>query len=140
MNAAAQPTASLDRATLVLVIDDDMRTGRRLAQMLKEDGFAVEVLGDGVDALRRLDDMPPPDVVVTDLIMPGASGVTVMLEARRKQPDVPVIFITGHPDLLARSSLRLDPAPVIFTKPVAYDDLKSTIGRVTRDRRERGAS
>jgi CheY-like chemotaxis protein len=116
---------------LVFLIDDDTRTAARLAQMLREDGYAVEVLGDGVDALRRLEAMPCPDVLVTDLMMPGASGFTVMLEARRKQPTVPIIFLTGHPDLLARLPLKLDPEPIIFTKPIEYNDLSATIGRVT---------
>lgn len=116
---------------LVLLIDDDTRTATRLAQMLREDGYAVEVLGDGVEALRRLENMPSPDVVVTDLMMPGASGFTVMLEARRKQPNVPVIFLTGHPDLLARLPLKLDPEPIIFTKPIEYDDVRAMIARVT---------
>jgi two-component system response regulator MprA len=116
--------------TLVLLIDDDTRTAARLAQMLKEDGYAVEVLGDGVGALRRLANTPLPDVVVTDLMMPGASGLTVMLEARRTQPNVPVIFLTGHPDLLARLP-KLDPAPIVFTKPIEYDALSATIARVT---------
>lgn len=116
---------------LVLVIDDDTRTAALLAQMLREDGYAVEVLGDGVDALRRLEAMPNPDVVVTDLVMPGASGLTVMLEAQRKQPNVPVIFLTGHPDLLARLALTLVPEPLVFTKPIEYDDVRAAIGRVT---------
>jgi two-component system C4-dicarboxylate transport response regulator DctD len=126
-------------STLVLLIDDDTRTNARLAQMLREDGFCVEVIGDGIDALRRLEHIPSPDVVVTDLMMPGASGLTVMLEARRKQPNVPVIFMTGHPDLLARVPLKLDPEPIVFTKPIEYDDLKATIGRVACDRQQRGS-
>lgn len=121
---------------LVFLIDDDTRTADRLAQMLREDGYAVEVSGDGVDALRRLETMPSPDVVVTDLMMPGASGFTVMLEARRMQPTVPVIFLTGHPDLLARLPLKIDPAPIVFTKPIEYDDLRATIGRVTSPPKE----
>jgi CheY-like chemotaxis protein len=129
----AEVSLSVALRPLVLVVDDDTRTGCRLAQMLKEDGFAVEVIGDGVDALKRLDDMPAPDVVVTDLMMPGASGYTVMLEARRKQPNVPVIFMTGHPDLLARVPLAFDPPPIVFTKPIEYDDLKAAIGRVTSE-------
>ncbi len=116
---------------LVLIIDDDTRTAERLAQMLREDGYAVEVLKDGVDALRRLGASPLPDVVVTDLVMPGASGVTVMLEARRKQSHVPVIFLTGHPELLARLPMKLDPEPIVFTKPIEYDELRSVIAHVT---------
>lgn len=116
---------------LVLLIDDDTRTASRLASMLEEDGYTVEVLGDGVDALRRLEKMPAPNVVVTDLIMPGASGLTVMLEARRKQPDVPVIFLTGHPDLLARLPIVLEPPPIVLTKPIEYDDLSAAIWKVT---------
>lgn len=125
------PPSPIAAAKLVLLIDDDTRTANRLAQMLQEDGYAVEVLRDGVDALKRLDTMPSPDVVVTDLMMPGASGLTVMLEARRRQPNVPVIFLTGHPDLLARVPIRLDPPPVVLTKPISYDDLSVELVRLT---------
>jgi CheY-like chemotaxis protein len=124
MNHAAQVEAPHPR---LLVVDNDQRTARKLASMLEEDGFVVEVLRDGRDAIERLDSGPAPDVIITDLIMPRASGIAVLGEARRRWKDIPVVFVTGHPELLARPAVPISPAPVVLTKPMSYADLSMTL-------------
>lgn len=106
----------------MLVVDDDARTARRLATMLREDGFEAEVAIDGAGAIGRLSRTPVPDALVTDLRMPHADGSSVVQYARSKQPNLPVIVVTGHPQL-ARGLDALRPTVVILNKPVAYDDL-----------------
>lgn len=106
----------------LLLIDDDARTARRFAAMLEEDGFTVEVLHDGAAAIARLASSPPPDAIVTDLLMPRASGIAVLGEARRLWGNIPVIFVTGHPELLAQKDVPFDRSPVVFTKPISYVD------------------
>ncbi len=115
---------------LLLLVDDDVRTSTRLASMLKEDGFAVEVFRDGRDAMERLEVEPAPDAIVTDLIMPRAGGIAVLGEARRRWQKIPFIFITGHPDLLASTRVPFLPEPVVLTKPISYGELSATLQRL----------
>jgi two-component system C4-dicarboxylate transport response regulator DctD len=95
--------------------------------MLEEDGFVVEVFRDGREALVRLESEPAPDAILTDLIMPRAGGIAVLGEARRRWKNIPVLFITGHPDLLMRPPLAFSPAPLVLTKPISYAALTTTL-------------
>ena len=115
---------------LLLVIDDDVRSARRLARMLDEDGYDAEVLGNGTEALARLAQPPPPDAIVTDLVMPGASGIAVLGEARRRWPGIPVLFVTGHPELLTQYPIPFEPSPIVFTKPLHYADFAARLREV----------
>jgi two-component system nitrogen regulation response regulator GlnG len=123
-----------DRRAVVWLVDDDTRTSRRLARMLEEDGYAVEVLRDGADAALRFGRSPVPDVLVTDLMMPGMSGVALMKEARRWWPVLPVIIMTGYPERVPRDAGEPGLAPTVFTKPIDYAVLTSELSRVTMRR------
>ncbi len=118
------------RTRRIFLVDDDIRTAKRLASMLEEDGFVVEVMRDGSEAVARMDRDPPPDAIVTDLVMLGMSGIAVLGAARRRGQSIPVIFVTGHPQLLARPPIPFEPSPIVFTKPVAYADLRDRLNEL----------
>lgn len=103
----------------VLVVDDDERSGRKLADLLRRDGFAVEVCPGGLAGLQRLADAPAPDVLVTDLRMPQIDGITVARLARTHSPTMPILLVTAYPDLALRLG-DADPMPQIFIKPLDY--------------------
>lgn len=121
-----EPHSARGRRGLVLVVDDDARTARRLATMLREDGFEAEVAIDGAGAIGRLARSPAPDFLVTDLRMPHADGSSVVQFARSKQPHLPVIVVTGHPNM-ASGLASLEPSVVVMPKPVVYDDLLQSL-------------
>jgi two-component system response regulator MprA len=106
--------------TRVLIVDDDARTTRLLAHMLREDGFEVELAWDGAAAIRRLTRAPPPNVLVTDLEMPHVDGLALTRFARTKMPGLPILIVTGYPELAVRVDGTLEPRPVVITKPLDY--------------------
>ena len=120
-----------DRRAVVWLVDDDTRTSWRLARMLEEDGYSVEVLRDGADAALRFGHSPLPDVLVTDLMMPGMNGVALMKEARRWGPTIAVIIMTGYPERVAKDAGEPGAAPTIFTKPIDYSRLTEELARLT---------
>jgi len=107
----------------ILVVDDDVRTARLLARLLVEDGFDVEVSSDGATAIARLSREPAPDVLVTDLRMPHADGLSVARYARSRNPSIPVFIVTGYPELVGSLDNVLAPIARVFTKPLAYPEL-----------------
>lgn len=113
----AHPTA-----LRVLVVDDDERSGRKLADLLRRDGFTVEVCAGGLSGLQRLAAGPAPDVLVTDLRMPQIDGITVARLAREHHPAMPILIVTAYPDLASRLG-SAQPAPQIFIKPLEYASL-----------------
>jgi two-component system cell cycle sensor histidine kinase/response regulator CckA len=126
------PQAATTIGPRLLLVDDDERTVRLLASMLTEDGFVVEVMLSGEEAIERLARDPPPDAIVTDLVMPVVGGIAVLGEARKRRPLLPVVFVTGRPELLAK--IRFEPSPIVFTKPVSYADLSAKLREVLAKR------
>jgi CheY-like chemotaxis protein len=121
---------SLASRRLVLVIDDDTRSAHLLARLLRQDGFDVEVAGDGGAALRRLERAPSPDAIVTDFRMPQADGMAVAQFARARSPAVPVLVVTGYPELVDEK--QLDPRPIVLTKPISYVELTDALRDLAR--------
>ena len=115
------------RPYVVLLVDDDLRTARCMADLLREDGFAVEIARDGAAAVARLSRSPVPDALVTELTTAHADGVAVGRFARSQRPGLPVLFVTGYPNLFDPDALGVGPPAQLFTKPVEYGDLKEAL-------------
>jgi CheY-like chemotaxis protein len=92
----------------VLLVDDDERMRDMLTTMLEHAGAQVTACGNGPAALNALQ-FAMPDVIVMDINMPGASGVSVMRTIRGldhpRARTVPAIAISGYGDLLGRQSM-----------------------------------
>ena len=95
--------------------------------MLEEDGYCVEVFRDGEEVLARFAHDPPPDAIVTDLVIPREGGIAVLGEARRRWSTIPVIFVTGYPELIEQATARFQPSPLVFAKPISYDAFGATL-------------
>jgi two-component system, OmpR family, alkaline phosphatase synthesis response regulator PhoP len=85
----------------VLVVEDERHLADGLRFNLEAEGYDVETLETGEDALTRLDTAGPPvDVIVLDVMLPGIDGFTVMSELRRAGQFIPTLMLTarGHAD------------------------------------------
>lgn len=123
---ASQTETPTQKGGLVLLVDDDARTARRMAQMLREDGFIVEVVRDGSSAIARLTRPPVPEILVTDLRMTEVDGLSVARFARSQRPGLPIFVVTGYPNLLCAKDFG-EPSPIVFTKPIEYDQLSAQL-------------
>ncbi len=83
----------------VLLVDDDLAIVTVLSRILARSGYSVTSALDGGQALEHLRSGQSFDVVVSDLNMPGADGLCVLRTVREKDLDLPVILLTGNPDL-----------------------------------------
>jgi excisionase family DNA binding protein len=92
--APARAAALSSARARVLVVDDEASIRDLLSKTLALAEYDVDLAPDGRTALERLR-IIPYDLLITDLKMPGVDGLTVIREARRLKPDIPVIIITG---------------------------------------------
>ena len=122
------PPDGLSRTQVVLLVDDDLRTSRRLAEMLREDGLTVEVARDGAAAIARFTHLPLPDALVTELTTAHADAASVSRFARAQRPGLPVLVVTGYPNLFQADAFG-GAAPLLFTKPVDYSKLRDALLR-----------
>jgi DNA-binding NtrC family response regulator len=117
----------------VLVADDDAEMRRMLAVLLKRHGFDVESAADGNQVEQKLENMDEkevPDLIITDVRMPGPSGLHILDRVRRRFPETQVIIITafGDPRLHARAE-QLG-AAAVFDKPFDFNELLETVHEV----------
>jgi DNA-binding NarL/FixJ family response regulator len=114
------PGPSVKRATLVLA-EDHPPIAEQLRELLGEEFDVLAVVAHGaalVKATRRL----RPDIVVTDISMPGMDGMQAARELLAERPGLPVVFITVHHDfMLARAALSIGRGYVL--KASAGDEL-----------------
>jgi signal transduction histidine kinase/CheY-like chemotaxis protein len=91
------PTPGPTRAR-VLLVEDDPLLRRVVHRSLSRDGFEVVTARDGRDALEQLEaeDDWAIDIVVTDVVMPHVSGPELARALREREPDLPIIFCSGH--------------------------------------------
>jgi len=123
----------------ILVVEDDERSGRMLADLLRGDGFTVEVCAGGPSGVERLARSPAPDVLVTDLRMPEVDGVAVARLARSRSPAMPILLITAYPELARRLEDCASPSPMVFIKPINYAALVETLSAIQGSEIQGGA-
>jgi two-component system, LuxR family, response regulator FixJ len=120
------------RDPLVYLVDDNPPFRRSTVMLLQCAGLTVRDFGSGAHFLAHLEHsaVPRPDVcAVSDIRMPGMSGLELLGELKRRKCDIPVIFITGHADVpLAVEAMRLG-AINFIEKPFAGEVLIEAIRR-----------
>ncbi len=106
----------------ILVIDDDPALGGYLTRVLTRGGFEVTHELDSVTALQRIE-TESWDLLITDIELPGMTGLELLERVRQLMPDLPVAVLTGHPTVdYAVSALR-NSAAEFLQKPIAAADL-----------------
>ncbi|MEQ8330872.1 MAG: ATP-binding protein [Longimicrobiales bacterium] len=120
----------------ILLVEDDLAVRTRTAEILEELGYTVTMAATPDDAAMVHDDLWPErgrhpiDLILTDVIMPGMSGVELVRRIRTKREDVPVVFMSGYLDPMSDSAHRAD-SPYL-AKPYTRRELARCI-RATLD-------
>ena len=112
----------MDAKTRILVVDDDEVVRLGFVRSLTSVHRKVEATWNGIDALRAME-RDPFDVVLLDIRMLGADGMTVLRTIKEKWPDSEVVIITGYPTLeTAKEAVRLGVHDYL-SKPLGPDDI-----------------
>ncbi len=114
----------LENEPLVLVVDDDSGSRRAMALTLQTDGRRVEEFPDAVSALAKAVDDPTVALVVTDLKMPGKTGLELATDLAAARPDVSVLLTTAFGDVDTLIAARALGTVDYVAKPIARDDLR----------------
>lgn len=112
----------------VLLIEDEELTRNLLKKVLKKEGYDVIVADNGKNGLD-LFNLEKPDIVVTDIKMPGLDGKEVLYRIKRLDPSTEVILITGHGDLDTVIHALREGALDYIKKPINFDQLLLSLGR-----------
>ena len=110
----------------ILIIEDDKEMRSLLEDVLGEEGFKTESVSNGSEGLRKVT-QEPFDLILTDIRMPGLTGLDILPAIRRLQPEASVIVITafGNEEVHRRSVEK--GAAGYLEKPIHMDKLKTLV-------------
>lgn len=117
----------------ILVVEDDRPVAAFIAKGLRAENYAVDMAGDGEEALA-LAELYDFDIVVLDVNLPKLDGFTVLRRIRKSKPNLPVLFLTGNAEISDRvKGLDLG-ADDYLTKPFSLAELLARVRAVARRR------
>jgi len=123
-------------SALILVVDDEPDVEDLFRQQFRKDlrssRFVMEFAQSAPEALAIVvgADAASLILILSDINMPGMSGLELLPKARAARPDVPVIMITAYGDQDTRRKAIEAGAAGLFTKPIDFPELRGEIGRV----------
>ena len=116
----------------ILVVDDDAYTRDIFEQKLEHSGYSVETAESAEEALgkvKRLD----PQLIITDLRMPGMDGLQLLEKVKGSMPNVDVIVVTGHEDMTSAVTAMKAGAFDYIVKPVNLKEVDALVERCLRE-------
>jgi signal transduction histidine kinase/ActR/RegA family two-component response regulator len=104
----------------VLIVDDDAMVRQVLVGQLEEQGYCVSQASNALEALAKIENGAAVDLLISDFAMPGMNGLTLIKQARRRQPDLPALLLTGYADASVRLAVEDTEAgnTALLRKPV----------------------
>jgi DNA-binding NtrC family response regulator len=112
----------------ILIVDDESNARAALSEILREDGFATETAADGFKALGKLDEFAP-DVIQTDLKMPGLDGIAFMEKARAAAPGAVFVVMTAFGTISSAVDAMKKGAENYLLKPLDPETLGAVVDR-----------
>jgi DNA-binding NtrC family response regulator len=112
----------------ILIVDDESNARAALSEILREDGFATETAADGFKALGKLDEFAP-DVILTDLKMPGLDGIAFMEKARVAAPGAVFVVMTAFGTISSAVEAMKKGAENYLLKPLDPEALGAVVDR-----------
>ncbi|HVY36824.1 MAG TPA: sigma-54 dependent transcriptional regulator [Polyangia bacterium] len=120
----------------ILIVDDEVNARTALIELLRDEGYAVDAAADAFKALGKLADFAP-DLVVTDLKMPGMDGLQLLAKLHEGDPELPVIVMTAFGEVETAVKAMRSGARDYLSKPVNVGELSVVVAREMEQRRLR---
>ncbi|HEX9084392.1 MAG TPA: ATP-binding protein, partial [Gemmatimonadaceae bacterium] len=130
VDAPAPVTRSPDKTQTVLVVEDAEGLRELTRRLLEKLGYVVLVAANAGEALRRFEENPAIDVLLTDVVMPGASGPELSRQLVQRRPGLKVIYMSGYTDEAIVHHGVLDPGIALLNKPFTSEALGRKIREV----------
>lgn len=123
----------------ILVVDDDPLTLAFVARALRLDGYSVVAASSGREALRALyGGTATPSLLLTDVAMPGMTGIELAARLRADRPGVPIVLMSGDPATREGAERRPDLVRAVLLKPFDVDELLAVVHEIVGGRTEPG--
>jgi two-component system, cell cycle sensor histidine kinase and response regulator CckA len=112
----------------ILLVEDEEAVRAFAGRALTARGYKVFEAASGSEALDLFNDLSEPvDLVISDVVMPGMDGPTLMRELRRRQPDLKIIFVSGYAEDAFERSMPEGESFQFLPKPFSLKELATTV-------------
>ncbi len=121
--------SDLTGSARILLVEDEEAVRAFAGRALEARGYTVHQAASGQEALDLMSELNEPvDLVISDVVMPGMDGPTLMRELRRRQPDLKIIFVSGYAEDAFERHLPKDEKSFQFLpKPFSLKELATTV-------------
>jgi DNA-binding NtrC family response regulator len=121
-------TRDATRRGRILIVDDEANARAALSEILRDEGYATETAADGFKALGKLEEFVP-DVILTDLKMPGLDGIAFMDKAKAAAPGAVFVVMTAFGTIGSAVEAVKKGAENYLTKPLDFPALAAVVDR-----------
>jgi DNA-binding NtrC family response regulator len=118
-----------------LIVDDDSDVRRMLSSILEDEGYSVEAVDNGRQALKTCERLPF-DVALVDINLPDVKGTELLHELKRMQPRMVKIIITGEPSVENAVKALYEKADGFVSKPFDSQELLETIRKLVAEKKD----
>jgi DNA-binding NtrC family response regulator len=133
MTMLRESVPALQSSPRILVVEDRADVRVHVAESLHRAGYTVETAVDAFRGVAKLEALDP-DLVLTELRLPGMDGLTLMRRVHASSRDCAVVVMTGHDDVQSAVAAMRQGAADCLTKPVGVDMLLEVVGRALERR------
>lgn len=113
----------------ILLVEDEPAVRDLLRQALERRGYHVDIGATGAEGLALCDELEPPDLLITDLILPGATGPVIVERLRRRAPEVKVLLMSGYAEHPLLDAMHAAGEPCLV-KPFEIGAFNETVARL----------
>ena len=121
-----EPFRKANSIVRILIVEDDEEMGFLLKDFVEEEGFMGDAVMNGYEAFRKLV-KEPFDLVITDIRMPGLTGLDILPKIRKFQPGIPIIVITAFGSEEVHQKALERGATAYLVKPIHFNHLRELI-------------
>jgi two-component system, cell cycle sensor histidine kinase and response regulator CckA len=133
---AARPPAAAEETWgtgTVLLVEDEPMVRTVAERALTRQGYTVLTANNGEEALEIVGRGEPIDLLISDVVMPVMDGPTMVREARKTRPDLPILFMSGYAEEQLRKSIDIDNV-AFLPKPFSVQELSEAARKVLANR------
>jgi len=116
----------MQKFTTILLINDSSFQRKILQGYLEKDGFIVVETGDGLEGIRLIGE-ESPDLIISDLIMPGICGVELLKKLEISRNSIPVIILSSSDEGMIKEKAKKHGAVTYLSKPITRDELYNEV-------------
>jgi len=127
---ASHRGGTIARSRRVVFVDDNALVRRGIVRVLERGGFVVDAFDGAQDVSAIEASLAGADALITDLVMPGRSGVDLAIELRSRNCQVPIVFVSGYAEHSLLARIREVSCSSLLEKPFTLQDLVERLGEL----------